>query len=82
MMRQEVDRIFLCPACMTPAETAGECPECGTVVIECRPGDADDPCRRPLMDEQGRVLTRAPVWWLQHRVGRLIDALGLSKESE
>lgn len=79
---QEVERIYLCPGCLSPAESSGPCENCGTSVIECRPGDADDPCRRPLMNSQGAVLTRAPVWWLQYRVGALMKHLDLNKESE
>lgn len=56
--------IYLCPRCLTPGDAPGPCPECGAERLGCRPGDADDPCRRPLMDANGRVLTRAPLWWL------------------
>jgi hypothetical protein len=82
MGNDQGDRILLCPGCLTPAEAPGACEHCGTTVIECRPGEADDPCRRPLMNRNGKVLTRAPIWWLQHRVGSLIDYLDISKERE
>jgi hypothetical protein len=32
----------------------------------------DDPCRRPIIDAQGNVRTRAPLWWLRHRLGDLV----------
>lgn len=79
---QDVEHIYLCPGCLSAAEGSGACSNCGTTVIECRPGDPDDPCRRPLMNQDGEVLTRAPVWWLQHGVSELMEYLNLSKESE
>ena len=79
---QDVERIYLCPDCLTPGEASGQCSECGATLVECRPGESDDPCRRPLMNKEGEVLTRAPIWWLQHRVGDLMNYLNQSKESE
>lgn len=67
--------IFLCPNCLSAAESAGACPKCGTIVLECKPGDADDPCRRPIVDAQGNIRTRAPLWWLRHHVGQLVKFL-------
>lgn len=64
--------IYLCTNCLSAAEAAGDCPMCGGKVLECKPGDADDPCRRPIIDAQGNVRSRAPLWWLRHRVGNLI----------
>lgn len=71
-MGQDEEAIYLCPNCLSAAESAGNCPACGTPVLECRPGDSDDPCRRPIIDARGNVRTRAPLWWLRHRVGRLV----------
>jgi len=73
---QEV--IYLCPNCLSPADSGGPCRNCGETVIECRPGDPDDPCRRPLMDAKGRVRTRAPMWWLRHQVRQLVDYLDVA----
>lgn len=71
----ELQVIHICTRCLTPAGEGGTCSFCGGQRISCRPGDPDDPCRRPLMDEAGRVLTRAPRWWLQHTVPQLIEYL-------
>lgn len=71
--------LYLCVNCLIPAEQAGQCEACGRERILCKPGDLSDPCRRPLMDAQGRVRTRAPIWWLKHRVGRLIDYLDVGQ---
>jgi hypothetical protein len=32
--------------------------------VECDPHDPDNPCRKPPIDAQGRILSRAPLWWL------------------
>ena len=66
----EVVEFYLCPSCLTPGDSRGSCPECGTERLRCCPGERDDPCRRPLIDS-GMVRTRAPLWWLQHSVTRL-----------
>jgi predicted amidophosphoribosyltransferase len=68
--------IFLCPHCMLPGPEAGACPQCGATLVSCRPGEPDDPCRKPLMDRHGRVLTRAPLWWLQYTVRELAQHPG------
>jgi hypothetical protein len=69
----ELIEMHLCPRCLAPGDESGPCPVCGTERIHCRPGDLDDPCRRPLMDKDGRVRTRAPLWWLRHTVTRLTE---------
>jgi hypothetical protein len=63
--------MYLCPRCLDSQPGAGACPRCGVERIGCRPGDADDPCRRPLVDAAGQVRTRAPLWWLRQTVGPL-----------
>jgi hypothetical protein len=63
--------VFLCPRCLDSQPRAGTCPRCGLERIGCRPGDPDDPCRRPLVDASGQVRTRAPLWWLRQTVGPL-----------
>lgn len=63
--------VFLCPRCLDAQAFAGVCSRCGLERVGCRPGDADDPCRRPLVDASGQVRTRAPLWWLRQTVGPL-----------
>jgi hypothetical protein len=65
MAEQEMVEIYLCPNCLSADGSGGPCPKCGLERLHCRPGEADDPCRRPLMDAQGRLRTRAPLWWLR-----------------
>jgi hypothetical protein len=64
--------IYLCQRCFTPAREGGACANCGAEVIGCRPGDPDDPCRKPLMNNKGEVLSRAPMWWLSYRIPELL----------
>lgn len=70
--------VYLCPNCYTAGDAPGPCSSCGHQVVECRPGDADDPCRRPLEDGQGRIRTRAPRWWLEKTLPGLMEILGRS----
>jgi|Deesub1362A_J573_1020465.scaffolds.fasta_scaffold03859_2 hypothetical protein len=69
------DRIYVCPRCFEVEAQAGKCPRDGAELVRCEPGSTDDPCRKPLMDRQGRVLTRAPRWWLQHTMRQLMLTL-------
>lgn len=71
MAGSTVDQVYLCPRCFDSQASAGICPRCGLERLSCRPGDADDPCRRPLVDAAGQVRTRAPLWWLRQTVGPL-----------
>lgn len=71
----ERTEIYLCPRCLNPGEKEGPCSVCGTEVLHCRPGEPDDPCRRPLQDREGKIRTRAPRWWLEHQLGSLMDQL-------
>jgi hypothetical protein len=66
---------YLCPNCYTAAEAAGACPMCGHELLGCRPGDADDPCRKPLIDSTGQIRSRAPRWWLEKRLPALFEVL-------
>ena len=71
MAGSTVDQVYLCPRCLDSQASAGLCPRCGLERLGCRPGDPDDPCRRPLVDAAGQVRTRAPLWWLRQTVGPL-----------
>lgn len=67
-------RLFVCPRCVTPAGEPGPCTNCGAERVECAPGDAHDPCRKPLMTGSGQVKTRAPLWWLRFKNRWLTEA--------
>lgn len=70
-----LQRVYLCAHCLLAGDEPGPCPRCGRERLTCRPGDPDDPCRKPLIDATGRVRSRAPLWWLRHTVGRLTTFL-------
>lgn len=70
MVRSDAE-FFLCPKCFTVGRKSGPCPNCGASVLHCKPGDPDDPCRKPLMDARGEVRTRAPLWWLIKNIPEL-----------
>ena len=53
-----MEKVYLCPKCFEAQSMPGICPHDGTELLSCRPGDPDDPCRRPLMNRQGKVLRR------------------------
>jgi len=65
MTYEVVGKFYMCPRCMEPSLEASPCPKCGGERVTCRPGDPDDPCRRPFTTETGQTRSRAPVWWLE-----------------
>jgi hypothetical protein len=75
MSEEFVEVVYLCPKCLEAQSAPGPCPNDGTELLSCRPGDPDDPCRRPLMDRDGQVRSRAPKWWLNYSVKDLMDYL-------
>lgn len=75
MAEEAGKEFYLCPNCYTAGEEPGPCPMCGHGLLGCRPGDPDDPCRKPLIDTAGRVRSRAPRWWLEKRLPTLFEAL-------
>ncbi len=56
--------VYLCRRCFSAAEAPGVCPACGLPRVACDPGAPDNPCRKPPMDADGRLQSRAPLWWL------------------
>ncbi len=67
----EVTEIWVCPHCVIPYERSGRCGRCGSELAVCHVGALDDPCRRPVMDARGRLVTRAPLWWLRRTAAGL-----------
>lgn len=58
--------VFICKRCLTAAEEAGEC--CGQARLRCNAGEPGSARSRPLYDEEGRLLTHAPRWWVEQQV--------------
>lgn len=63
--RQEQNILYICPRCFRSADKPGTCPSCGSPLYEFHPGDEDDPCRCPVVDSNGEIVTHAPLWWLR-----------------
>jgi hypothetical protein len=74
-MTTESRIVYVCPNCFTMDQESGPCPTCGRERIECDPGDPDNPSRKPLMDAQGQLQSRAPLWWLAQSVPHLREQL-------
>ena len=68
MTYQVVKVFYVCPKHLEPSDEPTPCPKCGRERVTCRPGDADDPCRKPLISPTGEIRSRAPQWWLARRV--------------
>jgi hypothetical protein len=71
--RQEV--MYVCPNCFTAANAPGECVACGHQLYEFKPGDVDDPCRCPVINDRGEVVTHAPLWWLRSVAPELAERM-------
>jgi hypothetical protein len=63
-MSGETTVLYVCLNCFSIDTAPGNCPNCGRALQECDPGDPNNPCRKPPMDAQGHLLSRAPLWWL------------------
>ena len=74
-MPAEPSMIYICRQCFLADTVPGACPNCRQPRVECDPGDPDNPCRRPPMDAQGRILSRAPLWWVVRGAPYLRDQL-------
>ncbi|MGH2521968.1 MAG: hypothetical protein ACRDH2_05635 [Anaerolineales bacterium] len=71
LMPVEPTILYICANCFSVDTVSGNCPNCGQARVHCDPGDPDNPCRKPPMDAEGRILSRAPLWWLAHSVPHL-----------
>jgi hypothetical protein len=61
---------YVCERCFSTDTAPGVCPRCGKPRRHCQVGSLGDTCRRPLMDTNGHILSRAPLWWLQGAASR------------
>ena len=58
--------VYMCEVCLRSSPAAELCH--GRMMIECDAGCAGDDCTQPVTDSVGRLLTRAPKWWVfRHR---------------
>jgi hypothetical protein len=54
---------YFCPVCFVASRVQDSCHEHEMVAISLR--TADDRQRRPISDGKGRLLSRAPLWFLE-----------------
>ena len=74
-MSDEITIVYVCPNCFSADTAPGDCPDCGRARLEFDPGAPNHPGRKPPMDAEGRVLSRAPLWWLARTAPYLREQL-------
>jgi hypothetical protein len=75
-------RLYICPRCFQPCQEDAICKKCGKTAIIFYPGEADDPCRRPLISPSGKIRSHAPLWWLRQVRSDLINNIENDTEKE
>lgn len=55
--------LYICPICFRVCETEDECHE--HVMVKCETGQPGDEKRKPLEDQYGKLVSRAPRWYLE-----------------
>jgi hypothetical protein len=63
--------VFICERCLLAAGSAGEC--CDQPRTRYDAGEPGSEMSQPLYDEEGRLLTHAPRWWLERHQGGAAD---------
>lgn len=61
---------YLCRMCFKVSETEVVCHDHPMVLVD--PGEEGDERRKPLLDEEGRLKSQAPRWFLE-ALGFLLD---------
>ena len=61
---EDLTAVYICPRCFSADAAAGPCPRCGPPRQQCEVGSPGSEFRRPPRDATGRVLCRAPLWWV------------------
>ena len=60
----DTNRIFfICPVCFQTCETEPECH--AHKMIECNVDELDDNMRKPIRDNFGNMVSRAPRWYME-----------------
>ncbi|MDQ4076085.1 MAG: hypothetical protein M3220_07540 [Chloroflexota bacterium] len=56
--------VYICEICFRASDTPDTC--CGGHrMVRCDAGEPGSERSRPLYDDEGRLLTHAPRWWLE-----------------
>ena len=61
-MGNEVE-IYICPVCFQVCETERECHQ--HKMLACNTGQIGDARRKPVTNNQGRIVSRAPRWYAE-----------------
>jgi hypothetical protein len=56
-------KFYICPFCFQVCETKQECHQHEMIV--CNSGQIGDERRRPVTDHQGKIMSRAPRWYIE-----------------
>jgi hypothetical protein len=60
----EQEQVFyICPKCFRVCETEAKCHE--HLMVICETGHPGDEIRKPVLDQNGRLVSRAPRWYLE-----------------
>ena len=54
---------YICPICFRVCETESECHE--HIMVKCETGHPGDQRRKPVSDRFGKLVSRAPRWYLE-----------------
>ena len=54
---------YICPVCFQACDSEVECHR--HKMVECRPGRAGAVSRQPVRDAAGRLVSRAPRWYME-----------------
>lgn len=57
------DNFFICPICFQVCETEKECHR--HQMVKCEAGRPGDERRKPIRDQHGHLVSRAPRWYLE-----------------
>ena len=68
-MKEQVRIVYMCEVCLHCSAEPG--PHHGRSMICCDAGCPGDECTKPLESDDGRLLTRAPRWWIFRRRKRI-----------
>ncbi len=60
--------IYVCAKCLKVSPVADTCH--GELMAECDCGSPGDERSRPIMTAEGRLVTRAPRWWVDANCAR------------
>jgi hypothetical protein len=59
--------VFICERCLSSDDSPGEC--CDHPRVRYDAGEPGSALSQPLYDEEGRLRSHAPRWWLERHQG-------------